>query len=488
MGRTALPQRRLPQLDIPFSVFFNGVDEDINFGNILSKERTDSFSFSFYVKLIPTGGVHTILGKRTGGNAGYDLFYLDTAVAPFHSLRMFFDGANGSNLAVDSPPIDRNKWVHVVMAYGGTSTPEGIDFYFNAVLQTNTTALTGLNDSIVNAISFICGVKSDNSSDMTGGLTRLRAHTSRLTQAQVDDLYFCGISINLEHEWLFNDGSGTELEDSVGGANGTIDATWSLDSPTKVRISPGAGTTNSVEFDIVGDYIAATSTSLGTFGDGVSDTPFSTMVRVKHLGLGSGNQGLISKDRTGQREWALFTVGTTNVVRLFLKDPLSGANQQSIDSTTVLVPGRWYDIIASYDGRGGADAADGLTISINGLEEVPTNIVKGTYTAMHAGTAPVEVGRFASDPNNELLGRVAEAVIWPSELTAIQKAKLSRNIYPANVTTLHWKMDEDTGTTVADSSGNGNTGNFVGDPQWSDDNPRPAGIKSGVGQARSSVT
>ena len=30
----------------------------------------------------------------------------------------------------------------------------------------------------------------------------------------------------------------------------------------------------------------------------------------------------------------------------------------------------------------------------------------------------------------------------------------------------HWKFDDDSGTTAIDSSGNGNDGTFMGDPQW----------------------
>ena len=30
----------------------------------------------------------------------------------------------------------------------------------------------------------------------------------------------------------------------------------------------------------------------------------------------------------------------------------------------------------------------------------------------------------------------------------------------------HWKLDDGSGTTAIDSSGNGNDGTFVGDPQW----------------------
>ena len=72
-----------------------------------------------------------------------------------------------------------------------------------------------------------------------------------MTAAQVADLYYDDQKLfgpTLTREYLFTDGTGTTLTETVGGYNGTLASTtyvnWSSDSPRKAKTT--ASTTRTV--------------------------------------------------------------------------------------------------------------------------------------------------------------------------------------------------------------------------------------------------
>jgi len=167
-----------------------------------------------------------------------------------------------------------------------------------------------------------------------------------------------------------------------------------------------------------------------SFGNGTTDSPFSVSFWAK-LNSVSGTQPFLSKDTTNpNREWAISIFSdSSNGVRIFLKNQ-GGDTQQSIDSSTALTTGVWYHITTTYDGRGGSNAADGLSIYINGILDTPTNISKGTYTAMSNTTAPVYIGKYSS---SEINGKIDETAIWNTALTEAQVLEIYNNGKPGDL-------------------------------------------------------
>ena len=169
------------------------------------------------------------------------------------------------------------------------------------------------------------------------------------------------------------------------------------------------------------DYIDCGDDNMFSFGNGTTDSPFSVSFWTK-LNSVTGTQPFLSKDTTSpNREWAISIFSdSSNGVRIFLKNQ-GGDTQQSIDSSTALTTGVWYHITTTYDGRGGSNAADGLSIYINGSLDTPTNIAKGTYTAMSNTTAPVYIGKYST---NEINGKITEVSIFDYALSASQVTTL----------------------------------------------------------------
>jgi hypothetical protein len=171
-----------------------------------------------------------------------------------------------------------------------------------------------------------------------------------------------------------------------------------------------------------------------SFGNGTTDSPFSISAWVK-LNLLSGNSTIVSKDLGGVlREYALFVL-PTGKIRIFLKSQ-AGNNQQSIDSTTALLTGQWYHIGCTYNGVGGNDAADGLTLYVNGSAETPTNVSKQAYVAMSNTTADFRIGKYST--GNLMKGSTDEVAVFNSALSleTIEKIYNTTNDNPGKVADL----------------------------------------------------
>jgi hypothetical protein len=218
-----------------------------------------------------------------------------------------------------------------------------------------------------------------------------------------------------------------------------------------------------LDFDGVNDYVSVSDVDSLSFGNGTTDSPFS-ITGYFNLDVLGTNKTIAAKDNGSQREYALF-VTSDNKLRFFLKNN-GGSPQQSIDSDLVLEAGKWYFVAATYDGRGGNLAWQGLNIYVNAqLTGVDSNIAN-TYTAMANTTAGFAAGVYASTFMN---GQISNIKVFGSELTAAQVSDLYNNpekIVPTGVEDTALKlwlpMMEGAGTTAYDGSGNGNHGTISG--------------------------
>ena len=71
-------------------------------------------------------------------------------------------------------------------------------------------------------------------------------------------------------------------------------------------------------------------------------------------------------------------------------------------------------------------------------------------------------------------------------VTFILVLSMARNV-PADLL-VHWRLDEDSGTITADTSGNGRDGTFTGDPQWVTGHNNPGALHFGNGAESATIT
>ena len=179
----------------------------VDFGNVYDKERTDSFSFSFW--FYATGNVlnQVIFQKRDLANEGYTVQYsvLDNAI------RLTMEGiTGGQQLNTDSEAVFTvNKWHFVTITYDGTSLVGGVNFYRNGKILTKVANTNTLASNITNTTDFRFGARDGGQLPLTDGMiTDWRIHNAELTAAQVLDGYENNSFASVQDRVYFNEGSG----------------------------------------------------------------------------------------------------------------------------------------------------------------------------------------------------------------------------------------------------------------------------------------
>ena len=172
-----------------------------------------------------------------------------------------------------------------------------------------------------------------------------------------------------------------------------------------------------------------------------------------------------------------FAVDTSNVFSIFHKQSdntinfmYRGGGTDVIVSSALNVEGdgNWYHLVATVD-----TTADELKGFVNGSQVGSTLGSLGTWS----GT-PDElfIARNSQASNSFFHGKIDEASLFNVTKTPSQVAAIYNSGVPASLTEESgligwWRMEENTGTSVADSSTNSNTMTLFNTPTWSSDTP-----------------
>lgn len=173
---------------------------------------------------------------------------------------------------------------------------------------------------------------------------------------------------------------------------------------------------NAWTFDGINDYIDYGNSDLFSFGDSSNDSPFTfnfwvnmtDVTRFRMIGKEAGS---------GTDEYYLNTTGSDRL--FFVIFDGGGGNYRYIQSVDTMTQyeGQWINITGSYNGQGGSNSNDGLTLYVNAAEVSITQGGLGTYIAMHNTTLPVFSGRLRQD-NSYSNGKMSIFKIYNRELTA----------------------------------------------------------------------
>lgn len=143
-----------------------------------------------------------------------------------------------------------------------------------------------------------------------------------------------------------------------------------------------------------------------------------------------------------------------------------GLNHPVIGTNAILADGVWHHAAATYDGTTWNLYLDGALEGTDSPGRVPnlmsnvTTAVGSSLNFVTAPTAPTASGFFS--------GAVDEVRIWNVARTQaqIQATRNATITSPQTALIGAWNLSAGTGTSLADSSGNGITGTTVGNPTW----------------------
>ena len=195
------------------------------------------------------------------------------------------------------------------------------------------------------------------------------------------------------------------------------------------------------------DYARVADVAALSFGNGTADTPLTMEMWIRPDQV-TGRHQLLNK--SGADRVAI--IYSTLVVDLF--DESTGGRAEALSSGVDLSAwvGGWHHLAVTYDGRGGATAANGITVYLDGAP-LPLWRSTSNYVAMENRTAVLAIGQ-ESAQWDQYDGALDELRLWnvvrtPAELAATRNVELA-GTEPGLVA--YWRFNEGTGLAVAADS------------------------------------
>ena len=211
-------------------------------------------------------------------------------------------------------------------------------------------------------------------------------------------------------------------------------------------------------------YFSVPDAAAFSFGNGVTDSAFSANFWLKASDMTALN--LFSKyGAVNNQEYYLFTDGSDRF-DLYLEDESTGGIAHGRSTALTSYQGELINVTVTYDGGGGATAANGISMYVNGVALTIAAFNDVTYTAMEAGSHAFEIGRGLDI--NYTDSTIGNFSLFNKELSAADALLLYKNGCAGDVSSIlpvdlvaYYKLSDLSG---ADSSGNGYTGSPQNSP------------------------
>lgn len=168
--------------------------------------------------------------------------------------------------------------------------------------------------------------------------------------------------------------------------------------PRLIPTPPSFADTKSFQLDGNIDFVTYADNSNLSFGDGVTDSPFSISAWIKvTTGTAFIIVGKYLAYPNGEYKFVKQADGTVLIRIISGNNELSrrGRTTNSIDSLV----GQWVHVVSTYNGN---SDYSGLKIYIDGVRSDVANNGKNVYTAMSNTTYPLNIGKFANTNVNEV--------------------------------------------------------------------------------------
>lgn len=230
------------------SLSFNGSNQYVDFGNNINLERTDAFSWSFWIKPTSLGGFPTFIGKLGGSAnfAGYQIWSQGSGKV-YVNLQQIFS-VNCIQVHTTAAPLTTAAWQNVTITYDGSSNASGVTIYVNGVSQAMTTDINNLTASILTTNPLFFGADDGSGAEdfYSGLMDEVSCWMGVLNGTDVTNLYNSGNPTNLNllgtastliHWWRMGDPA-----DNATTSDGIVDRVGSVDGTCHNMISGNIGT------------------------------------------------------------------------------------------------------------------------------------------------------------------------------------------------------------------------------------------------------
>ena len=476
---------------------FAGSNESVSVPDTAALDLAGSWTVSGWVNfssLPGAGNVAWIVEKTNASNQGnYSIGYENKFIDGNSTLMVYYTSSGGSTYVEDPSPISLNTWYLVTGVWDSSS--QYLYLYINGSLVS--AGYTGAAPQTGSGVPLYIGNSQYNNSGLDGVIDDVHVYNRALSASEVYALYagtrpgaegdviynadkhvlqFCDgtnwipmaegyPTSGLAGYWKFDEGSGTATADSSGNnLLGTLTngPTWTTSGKINDALSFTAASNQFIDLGAPSALRVSGSYTV------------SAWVRPASLPT-SGNVYMIfsSADSGGSDQWDLMATNNwggggcaTAAAQFGLGFDSGGGYQCLASSGLTLNTGQWYHVAAVWDA-----SASMQYVYVNGA--LAGRQSTGGNKPTGGAVSDIAIGASGCCGNIDNFNGVIDDVrYYKRALSDAEVAKLAMvapaatECNPTSALAGWWKLDDGSGTSAADSSGNGDTGTLNNGPTW----------------------
>jgi hypothetical protein len=170
------------------SIVFDGVNDYVDFGNILNFERTDSFTLNSWFKISSLGAFRSIITKMDSSFKGYALNVETTGQIRF--ILRNTPTTNSLNIITNSNLITVNNWFNLCATYNGSSITTGMTVYVNSIPYSFTVTDNTLTQSPTTSYPLnVAARTSTNNGYISGNIAQASIYNRALSAQEIQQNY-----------------------------------------------------------------------------------------------------------------------------------------------------------------------------------------------------------------------------------------------------------------------------------------------------------
>jgi len=199
--------------------------------------------------------------------------------------------------------------------------------------------------------------------------------------------------------------------------------------------------TYSFEFDGTDDYISINDADDLSFGDGLTDSPFSISAWIKMTDATTFRIAFKSDNSATNNEYGLFTSGADQLFFQLYDETTSIKIGKFYTTALTSYEGQWIHIVGTYNGNSNTS---GIKLYLNGIRVDNSGTSVGSYTAMHNTNASFEIGKYTTTYANGLIDELSifNSELSQSDITSIYNSGVPNDISNISGLISWWRMGE----------------------------------------------
>lgn len=445
-----------------YSLKFNGTSTSVL---VPVDPATTGFSCGFWLFLTKMTNNDRVLDYQAGGPSGGFTLIVSSST---RALNFVVNNA-GSEQARLVCPITMGQWTHIVCTY----TSNSAKIYKNATLLATDTSVTMSDPNV----DFYIGKRATGATNFAGMRVDnfVLKNGTPWTQTEIDSWYYDGTIPSSYNIYYTMDGNVTDS--STNGNNGTL-----ANGAYEAGVMPFKDNSSKNWSDYALNFSNVTTKNV-VIADTALLLPETTnkFTWSARFYLYNTRENVLPRIIEKGANYLCFMGDQTNAQCNRLALEVVGTDSVATEywASTRIVAHRWYHVVVTFD-----DAT--AKIYLDGEPEYMSTI-GGPYVSPLASTvgSNLLIGNTSGNSRN-FPGLISDVEYHNVDFTAAEAKVLFNNSVTRGLIG-KWNIDEGTGGTVADSSGNGNDGTIT-DAIWQDSSEsRQSATGRAIATGRSSV-